>query len=28
MSAKIPGEFWAALKREKLLAENAATPAS
>ena len=26
MSAKIPGEFWAALKKEKLIAESAATP--
>jgi D-threo-aldose 1-dehydrogenase len=27
MSAKIPSEFWAALKREKLIAGNAPTPA-
>ena len=27
MSAKIPPEFWAALKREKLIAESAPTPA-
>ena len=27
MSAKIPAEFWAALKREKLLADAAPTPA-